>query len=245
MTLRPFIRYYGGKWRAAPLYPAPLHPTIVEPFAGAAGYSMRHAKRRVILVEKYPPLAEMWRWLIAASAAEVMRIPCVESVDDLPAWVPDGARVLVGFQMVNATHHPSKNLSAGLRKRMGNGWAEGWSVKMRARVASQVDAIKHWRIIEGDYSDAPPVEATWFIDPPYNNRAGTHYPCGSDKLDFAALGDWCRGRSGQVMVCENDGAPWLPFRPLAQLRRGLNKEEGSCESIWTNGPMGQSEMFAS
>lgn len=34
MTLKPFWRYYGGKWRAAPSYPAPLHNTIVEPFAG-------------------------------------------------------------------------------------------------------------------------------------------------------------------------------------------------------------------
>lgn len=152
MTLRPFIRYYGGKWRAAPLYPAPVYGTIIEPFAGAAGYAMRYPNRKVILVEKYPPLAEMWRWLIAARPAEVLAIPPVESVDDLPSWVPAGARALVGYCMVASTHHPSKNLSAGLRKRLGNGWAEGWGPEMRDRVASQVGAVKHWTIIEGDYT---------------------------------------------------------------------------------------------
>ena len=59
--LRPFIRYYGGKWRAAPLYPAPMHSTIIEPFAGAAGYSMRYPDRDVILVERYPVIAVLRR----------------------------------------------------------------------------------------------------------------------------------------------------------------------------------------
>ena len=39
--LKPFWRYYGGKYRAAPAYPPPRLGTIVEPFAGSAGYSLR------------------------------------------------------------------------------------------------------------------------------------------------------------------------------------------------------------
>ena len=73
--LKPFWRYYGGKYRAAPRYPTPRHDTIVEPFAGAAGYSLRHFERKIVLVEKYAVLAEMWRYLIGASSAEVLRIP--------------------------------------------------------------------------------------------------------------------------------------------------------------------------
>jgi len=49
MKLRPFWRYYGGKFRAAPRYPTPTHKTIVEPFAGAAGYSLRVDDLRVHL----------------------------------------------------------------------------------------------------------------------------------------------------------------------------------------------------
>ena len=50
-SLRPFWAYYGGKWRAAPRYPRPMHDTIIEPFAGAAGYSLRYPDRNVVLVE--------------------------------------------------------------------------------------------------------------------------------------------------------------------------------------------------
>jgi site-specific DNA-adenine methylase len=63
-SLRPFLRYYGGKWSLAPSYPEPRFATIIEPFAGAAGYSLRYADRRVTLVEKYPVIAGIWRYLI-------------------------------------------------------------------------------------------------------------------------------------------------------------------------------------
>lgn len=46
MNLKPFFTFYGGKWRAAPHYAPPEFATIVEPFAGAAGYSVRHHTKR-------------------------------------------------------------------------------------------------------------------------------------------------------------------------------------------------------
>jgi hypothetical protein len=79
--LRPFWRYFGGKWRATPSYPAPVHDTIVEPFAGAAGYALHYPERDVILVDCYPVVAEIWRWLIAVTPDEVHAIPLVDSVD--------------------------------------------------------------------------------------------------------------------------------------------------------------------
>ncbi len=235
MALRPFIRYYGGKWRAAPRYPAPLHATIVEPFAGAAGYSMRYPDRDVVLVEKYARLAEMWRWLIAARPADVLAVPCVEATDDLPAWVPDGARSLVGFCMNDAATSPRRALSAGRRKLAAMGRRrEGWNEAQRDLVASQVDAIKHWRVIEGDWHDAPTIPATWFVDPPYNNKAGSYYVHGPDAIDFDQLAFACRHTMpGQVIVCENEGADWLPFRTFATLKAGVNGH-GSREVIWTN-----------
>ena len=72
MKLAPFWRYYGGKNRAAKWYPAPEHDTIVEPFAGAAGYSCRYSDRKVILIDKSPIIAGMWRYLIKASPAEIL-----------------------------------------------------------------------------------------------------------------------------------------------------------------------------
>ena len=107
--------------------------------------------------------------------SEVRLIPCVDRVDDLPRWVPEGARILVGFGMTMGNATPCKQLSVGRKqlREMGRP-TEGWTVAMRDRVARQVEYIKHWRIIEGDYSLAPNRKATWFVDPPYNNEAGAH-----------------------------------------------------------------------
>jgi hypothetical protein len=228
--LKPFWRYYGGKWRAAPRYPAPACDRIIEPFAGAAGYAMRYPEKHVVLVEAHPIIAELWRYLIGASEADIRALPLVEHVDDLPAGTAAGARALVGFAMNAATVLPCRQLSAGRRKMRGMGRIfEGWSEALRHRVASQVQYIRHWQVVEGDYSSAPDISATWFIDPPYNNRAGSYYPCKVG--DYDALGAWCRARQGQVIVCENEGADWLPFQPFATLKAGLNGH-GSREVIW-------------
>ena len=110
---------------------------------------------------------------------------------------------------------------------------EGWTEATRDRVASQLRAIRHWESIEGDYTDAPYVEATWFVDPPYNNAVGRHYKHGPDGIDYAALGEWCQNRPGQVLVCENEGAKWLPFRPFVTLKAGVNGK-GSHEVLWSS-----------
>jgi hypothetical protein len=236
-TLRPFWRYYGGKWRSAPRYPAPVHGTIIEPFAGSAGYSLRYLELRVTLVERYHVIAEIWRFLIGVSESELLRIPCVESVDDLPTWVPDGGRWLVGFNMNTAGSQPRRTLSSGCRKLLSAGRKrQGWNEAQRAMVASQLGAIRHWKIIEGDYSDAPDVKATWFVDAPYQGRAGSHYVHGSAKIGWSALGLWCACRRGQVIVCEASGADWLPFMDFGTVKSGPNSKTGtSAEAIWLGG----------
>lgn len=229
--LGPLWRYFGGKYRTAPHYPPPRHGTIVEPFAGAAGYALRYPDRRVILVERNPVIASLWRYLIKASARDIRSIPEVEHVDELPSRVPEGARALVGFALNSGSVMPRLSLSAGRRtmRSMGRRY-EGWTAAQRERVAQRVGQIRHWRIIEGDYTDAPRVTATWFVDPPYE-EAGKHYP--HQIQDFSQLGRWCRGLPGQVLVCENVGASWLPFRPFRVVKSGLSKRT-SHEALWTN-----------
>ena len=74
--------------------------------------------------------------------------------------------------------------------------------------------MKHWRLIEGDYSSAPCIEATWFIDPPYQNGAGSGYRFGTRHIDYGMLAGWVLERTGQVICCEGAGADWLPFHLL-------------------------------
>mgnify|MGYP000892399390 CR=1 FL=1 len=42
VSLKPFFTYFGGKFRAASRYPKPEGDLVVEPFTGAAGYSVRN-----------------------------------------------------------------------------------------------------------------------------------------------------------------------------------------------------------
>lgn len=230
--LRPFFGYYGGKWRdTLKHYPAPAHSTIVEPFAGSAGYSLRYASRSVTLCELDPILFGVWSYLIRVSPAEILGIPDVPiggSVDDLK--IPQEARWLVGFWMNRGAASPRKSPSKWMREGVRPG--SFWGNRVRQTIARQVDSVRHWRITQGSYEACDVTgPATWFIDPPYQ-VAGTHYKFGSADIDFRRLGEWCRSRRGQVIVCENEGADWLPFRDLADIKTTRTGRR-SREVIWT------------
>lgn len=216
--LRPFFGYFGGKWRdALKNYPAPKYQTIVEPFAGSAGYSLRYPDRQIILCEADPVVAGVWKFLIKAKASEILAIPDLkpdETVDSLD--IRDEAKWLVGFWLNRGVARPRKSPSKWMRDgiRPGSFWGE----RVRTTIASQLDAIRKWSVFQCDYSEAPmDTLATWFIDPPYQ-VAGQYYAYGSSLLDYKKLGTWCRTRRGQVMVCENEGADWLPFERVADVK---------------------------
>ena len=240
-TLRPFWRYYGAKWQVAPRYPEPVYDTVIEPFAGAAGYSLRHYRRNVVLVDVFPIIAEVWRYLIATSAQEILAIPLVDHIDDLPASTPQAAKWLVGFTMNAGAVRPNRKISSGMLKFREEGRVtEGWCERMRDRAASQVDLIRHWKVIEGSYHASPDLEATWFIDPPYSGRPGSHYVHGSALIDYAELGAWCRDRRGQVIVCEAKGATWLPFSSIGDSTGVSGLRSG--EAVWISDQRAQMEM---
>jgi hypothetical protein len=231
-SLKPFWAYYGGKWRAAPHYPAPRHNVIVEPFAGAAGYSVRHAAKQVKLYDADPVIVGLWSWLIRATPSDVLALPVdVGNIDDLPSSVPQEARWLIGFWLNKGASVPCKRPSAWMRS--GTHKASFWGVEIRDRIARQVDSIKHWTIEQRSYHEVPLIDATWFVDPPYIGKAGALYK--HHDIDYARLGAWCRTLRGQVMVCENEGADWLPFSPFRTIKASPAKHGGkkSAEVLWT------------
>lgn len=223
--------YYGGKRQMARRYTAPCYPLVVEPFAGAAGYSMRHIHEveRVLLLEKDERVVELWRRLLASSPAELRDLPVPPpgaDTDDFLYMTAAASNAIANCWRMKVTERMPRAIRAMLRS-----------------VARQLPLVQpKVEIVHGDYTDAPDEEATWFIDPPYqvngSTSAKTWFPqgmgyargCTSETIDYAALADWCRSRRGQVIVCEQEGATWLPFRPL---RGGLR------EAVWTNEDFGQ------
>lgn len=222
---RPFFSFFGGKWTLAPRYPAPAFGTIVEPFAGGAGYATRYSDREVILVEREPVVASLWRWLIQVSVDEVMGLP----LDPLKRHVlaPEPC-ALIGFWCGRGRTQPANTTTSAWL--LSGKWPSSfWGEYARRRIAEQVPRIRHWRLIEGDYTSAPNVEATWFVDPPYIGSRNYRASVG----DYAELGTWSRGRRGQVIVCEQKGATWLPFvhfRDTKSINRGANTEV-----VWLGG----------
>lgn len=243
MTLKPFFTYYGGKWRAAPHYPPPRYGKICEPFAGSAGYSLRYADRQVVLCDLDPVIYGVWSFLIRSSPADIRALPLIgagESVDQLS--VCQEARWLIGFRLNGGSASPCKTPSSWMRSNTRpNSY---WGAAVRERIASQVDAIKHWKVGNVSFDRIKASEdLTWFVDPPYNNRMGEHYRRGRAGIDYVTLASWCRARTGQVIVCENTGADWLPFRHMmnAQATPAKPGKPGgnvSAEAIWTNDHQG-------
>lgn len=237
--IRPLFSFYGAKWRVAPRYPSPRHSTIVEPFAGSAGYSCRYHDLSVVLVERDPIIASVWRYVIGASRADILSLPLMDpgqDAADLP--VCQEARWLIGFWLNAATSAPRRHMSRWGRD---SPW-RFWGPEIRERVANDAAQIGHWRVIEGGYESAPHIEATWFVDPPYcgatkasrytgggpivHAPAGDRYRFGAKRIDFSELGRWCRMRRGQTIVCEGPGADWLPFAPFGDVKgqSGTSKE---------------------
>lgn len=224
--------YFGSKSKIVKHYPKPLYDTIIEPFAGSAQYAFLHWQKQVILVEKDKRIYDVWDWLINEATFDfVMSLPLFQPYEKIVYSNPVIQR-LISLECRGGT--------TGFRLTAGSGNYNRWSEKEgrgRKRIADNLHKIKHWKIIHGDYSLASPnIEATWFIDPPYDCKAGTGYKHSSIDIDYNKLGQWCRDRKGQTIVCEDLGALWLPFKYFMEgngLSAGKRKDV-FIEGIWTN-----------
>ena len=214
--------YYGSKTKLVDLYPPPKTDKIIEPFCGSAKYSLKYWNKQVLLMDKYSVVVELWKWLQKQSRNEILDLPNMEKGDDLRLLdLPKEAKYLIGF-CINRGSVAPKNIASGF-----NNWNED-----KIRIADNVFKIKHWEIVQGSYEDLPNENATWFIDPPYE-FGGEHYKESTANIDFGKLGDWCKSRNGQVIVCENTKAQWLDFKPMKDF---FGAYSTTTEAIWSNMP---------
>ena len=223
--------YYGSKRRLAPKYPPPQHSTIVEPFAGAAGYAVYHLLRdeslRAVLVEKDPRVVELWRRLLNMSDADVEALRCPSPghrSEDFLVMCVAASNALARCKGFTVTERAAKRF-----------------VTLRNRLLRELPALRgRVEVIEGDYTLAPVREdATYLIDPPYEvrehrfaNNAGDGYAygCRARDMDYAQLATWCKSLPGQVIVCEAEGAEWLPFERLHETTGSQSNR--SVEVVW-------------
>lgn len=203
--------YYGTKKRIVKKYPEPKYETIIEPFAGAAAYACAYPELNVKLYDAYDKIAEVWRYLIVSSKQDILSLPDLVTGQKVTDYdVPLGARYLIGFCINPGSSCPK--ITASQRSKWPN---------YKLRIADFVPKIKHWEIFEQSYIGIPNERATWFVDSPYQ-KAGKYY-FGHSDIDFPALGIWCQSRLGQVIVCENEGADWLPFKFLTNHQGSMQK----------------------
>jgi site-specific DNA-adenine methylase len=223
--------YYGSKTTIIDYYPAPMFGTIIEPFAGTARYALRYFDREIIIIDKNADVIQIWKYLQQASIGDIARLPHFlkpgSNLNDIVFDDP-AERALMGFLITKGGEKSKRNK------------ASGWVTIDRPnhinyslnRIASNLYKIRHWTIRLGSYDEIENQKATWYIDPPYQH-GGEHYPCSSKKLDFQQLGEWCKDRLGQIIVCENMKADWMKFKYLCSHhgRTGMQRE-----AIWSNFP---------
>lgn len=199
--------YYGRKKQLAKHYPEPNYKTIIEPFAGSAAYSLyqENWKNEVILIEKDKEVADIWDWIInEATAQKIKNLPDLkvgEKSTEFLHIIHAATKMAFKYKTIKVTPVLARN----------------WEISKRV-MADSLIKVKHWQIICGDYSVAPDIEATWFIDPPYKSDPGMGYRYSSAMLDYDKLAEWTKSRKGDIIFCEGLYGDYLPFTTLTELK---------------------------
>jgi site-specific DNA-adenine methylase len=213
--------YYGSKSKIVDYYPPPKFDKIIEPFAGSARYSLKYFDKDITIVDKYEIVFNVWKYLQQASKKDILGLPKMKSGDNVNDYdISEVEKHFIGFLICRGMESPRKNVSSFVGDITDN----------LKDIAENVYKIKHWNIIHGTYADIENIQATWFIDPPYQ-FGGEHYVESTKNIDFDELSEWCKTRNGQTIVCENTKADWLPFKPMKQMYGSQYK---TTEAIWSN-----------
>lgn len=240
MIIKAPISYYGGKSKIVHHYPVPTHSLLIEPFAGSGAYSWHHrrmdsgAPREVWLNDLDARTYSIWKFLTSPDASDIVEAYVPETVEagtKISEIIPADYPGLV--EMCRAEANQGTQGARGVHDQVTSMGAKCW--KVRRKALQVIPEVKDWRITNSSYEDLINVDATWFVDPPYSNPAGSRYR--TTGINYEALGWWCLNRKGQTIVCENLGANWLPFVPMEHSRvsiRSRYQKADAKEVMWTN-----------
>ena len=226
--------FYGSKSKIIKKYPKPTGSKIVELFAGSARYALEYWDREITLFDLDLKVFGVWDYLINTSKDEILTLPDVPNgtrLSTIPGFddVCIGAKYLIGFCSNGGSAQP-KNVSG---RHNFNSWN-----KDKIRIAENIHKVKEWKFNRESWESAKTLpndtDTTWFVDPPYQ-KAGKWYK--ENKVDYDKLAEFCISRRGQVIVCENDGADWLPFKPFLEVpfthfKTEEDKKKKTKEVIW-------------
>ena len=238
--LRPFFRHFGSKWVLSGKYDPPNREIIIEPFAGSAGYSHRYgAGKEVRLYDIDPGTVEIWQWLLSSTPEDVLALPVDFGLQDVRTLdIPRPAMLLIQRWLTVQGTSSNYRFPPSALKWMIRNPGSYWSSYIRQRIADQLPKITRWSVELLDYRDIPIIEATWEVDPIYENNvyaSAAYNLC--PKIDYSHLSKWCQNLPGQVIVHEQEGASWLPFRSLeTKARTGCTKSgkvKLQHEVVWT------------
>lgn len=208
--------YYGGKSKVIKLYPPPAYERVIEPFAGSARYALMYRDRKVWINDTYEVIYRIWKWIQQASRKDILSLPDITensaefNLDDHD-YLSQEEKWLIGFMLGKGQSRPNRKKMSPWSIEDNNTRKTKEFHRFREDLLSIQGKISHWKITCIDYAELPNIRATWYIDPPYQ-KGGEHYV--KKFTDFEALGEWCKSRKGEVIVCEGKGADWLPFHRL-------------------------------
>ncbi len=234
----PLFKWFGSKWLSSKTLPPPKH-SVIEPFAGGAGYSLRHAAwKSALIAESNPLVFRLWQWLVRDASWSAIR--------EIPLGVKEGTDIrtlgLCPGQELLLKHWQRTN-------NVGNCWTISpwgnkpgqWTANTRARVAEEFHAVRQWQVLSSAWSCLDTYhefQRTWFIDPPYQ----FNYQYGNNAIDYRKLAARVGTLQGQIIVCEavcpkTQNVPeWLPFRHFGKRitsRRKAENNHHSKELIYT------------
>ena len=215
--------YYGAKNLLSRYYPSPKYNLIVEPFAGSAAYSCYHLSKskflKALICDKDDSVTEAWNFLLRCSEKDITNFPT-------PAIGEYAYDFLVKTCAVS-------NASSKCNKMRYTERLDRVFQIQKRRILKLLPIRDRIKFVHGSYEDLQNVESTWFIDPPYQvvnkngsvfqNGDGYSRECGTAQIDFCQLKDFCLERKGQVIVCEKEGADWLPFASFRTNKTSLNR----------------------